>query len=157
MYPAIALKRVVYEVPYLFHFERTVEKIGILWEAGHYVFNAVAEFVCPETVRLVAYESSLSHLCTEDMAVDWFLNRYDESRDNENNGWGARLRDHKATVSVDYLQSMKLFPVEHLPLLINWEKKYPRFDWLLKNGLGRADYKPRRMNVHKKETVPAPA
>ena len=156
MFQEKALKRILARVKEVDRGYRTKcpEIARLLWNAGHYVFNAVAEFIGPATVRLIAYESSLDHLCTGDMAVDWFLSRYDENRDKENSGWGAHFTGHRAIVNCEHLQSMKLFPVEHLPLLINWEEKYPRFEALLKNGLGRASSRARQGKT-KLTTIPS--
>jgi hypothetical protein len=164
MYPEIALKRVVYEVPYLFHFDRVMKEPSMICDAGHYVFNAVAEFVCPETVRLIAYESSLAHLSPT--AIEMFIYRYSREiagrdrnvRHDEDGTYQEIFHEAKGHLECEWLQSMRLFPIEDLPLLVSWEKKFPRYEWLLKHGLGRADHKPprRRIDVHKKEAVSNP-
>jgi hypothetical protein len=135
MYSKTALKRVVYEVPYLLHFMRNIPDNGI-WRlsAGQYTFNAVVEFTHPYTVRIVAYESSLNYM-TAGASVDWFLNRfYNPDHDFEHAGWEAYQRNGIAVVNLEWLQSMERFPLNHLPLLLGWEKRYPRFESLLKGG-----------------------
>jgi len=121
-YPKPAFKRVKLHTPYLIRYEHDCE-LSLVSDAGHYLFRAVIEFRryslgAVRSIRVVAVENTLRQLTP--LAESWYLGAPGTG------GYGF-LRD----VQLKNLRSVQLFPLEHLPLLLSWEKRYPRFDELL--------------------------
>jgi hypothetical protein len=120
-YPKLAFKKIKPHVPYMITFDHVIDKPGLINDAGHYVFNAVCEFqnVGSRNVLVVAVEDILRHMTP--LAESWYLGEPSKS------GVGFIRLEQLCN-----LKSIRLFPKEHLPLLITWEKRYPRYEQLFK-------------------------